>query len=62
MANALRHARANQIDVRFHPPSPTELSLAIMDDGVEFDTQKTHQRSSGLGLAMIHERVSSARR
>lgn len=59
LANALRHASANQIDVRFHPPSPTRLSLTIADDGVGFDAQRVHRQPSGLGLAMIRERVTS---
>ncbi|MEE4380076.1 MAG: sensor histidine kinase [Candidatus Competibacteraceae bacterium] len=59
LANALKHARAKQIDVSLHPPSTTELPLTIKDDGVGFDPQNAHQRPSGLGLAMIHERVTS---
>ncbi len=59
LANAVRHAKANRVDVILDTPWPRKLTLKIIDDGVGFDTHIAFQRSAGLGLSMIQERAAS---
>jgi PAS domain S-box-containing protein len=59
LSNAIRHAKASRVDVIFDIPSPGRLSIAIIDDGVGFDTHGAFKRPSGLGLCMIRERAES---
>jgi signal transduction histidine kinase len=59
LGNAVRHAKADRIDVLLEIPSQGRLVLKIMDDGVGFDTRKAHKRPVGLGLSMIQERAAS---
>jgi len=59
LANAIRHAKANRIDVVLETPLPRRLTLRIIDDGVGFDPHKAFRRPAGLGLSMIQERAAS---
>jgi signal transduction histidine kinase len=58
LSNAVRHAAANRIDVVLRVRTNDRLTLAISDDGVGFDTRRTHVRPAGLGLCMISERAA----
>lgn len=59
LGNAVRHAKANRIDVILEVPEPDRLILKIIDDGVGFDTDEVFHHSAGLGLSMIPERTAS---
>lgn len=59
LSNAIRHARASRIDVILKSPSPGRLCLAIIDNGIGFNTQAAFERPAGLGLCMIRERSES---
>ncbi len=59
LSNAIRHAQAGRIDVSLKLRSPGRLCLAIIDDGVGFDTHAAFERPAGLGLCMIRERAES---
>jgi two-component system sensor histidine kinase DegS len=59
ITNALRHASATHIDVRFVRRADT-ISLSIQDDGRGFDTIATLDRaatSGHLGVVGMRERV-----
>ncbi len=57
LSNALRHAGASRIVVVLRVRPQDRLILAVLDDGVGFDTRQTFERPSGLGLSMIRERA-----
>lgn len=59
LSNAIRYARASRIDVILKFQSPGRLCLAIIDDGIGFNTQAAFERPAGLGLCMIRERAES---
>jgi len=59
MSNAVRHAQARRVDVVLKIRSPGRLCLAIIDDGVGFDTHAAFELPAGLGLCMIRERCES---
>ena len=59
LSNAVKHAKAGQIEVCLESLKPGSLSLRISDDGVGFDRGKAFARPAGLGLAMIRERAES---
>lgn len=59
MSNAVRHAQARRVDVVLKIRSPGRLCLAILDDGVGFDTHAAFELPAGLGLCMIRERCES---
>jgi len=52
--NAIRHAHARAIAVRL-TATPTDVELAIVDDGIGFVASE--RAGNGLGLRSIHERV-----
>jgi two-component system, NarL family, sensor kinase len=54
LSNALRHARADRIEVRL-TAEPTQITLAITDDGVGFDVCQA--RDGRFGLVGMRERV-----
>jgi PAS domain S-box-containing protein len=54
--NAVKHAEADEITVRFEYSAPT-LTLSVADDGRGFDVAKVMAESKGVGLRSIHERV-----
>jgi len=56
LSNALRHARADTIEVRVGC-GRSQVVLSVSDDGTGFDPAK---RGSGLGLANMAERVRDA--
>jgi NarL family two-component system sensor histidine kinase LiaS len=55
LANVARHSRANRVDVSLMYNGDT-VQLSISDDGCGFDI---NQKSHGMGLRSIRERVSS---
>jgi signal transduction histidine kinase len=59
LGNALKHADASRIEVTMTLTKPGFLSVCIVDDGKGFDPGLIIDRSVGLGLAMITERVES---
>ncbi len=59
LSNAIRHAQASRIDVILKVRLPGRLCMAIIDDGVGFDTHAAFGHPAGLGLCMIRERAES---
>jgi len=55
LANAVRHARAQKVTVRLYTDSG-RFYMEVQDDGAGFDLAKA-ERSGGLGLRSIRERV-----
>ena len=55
LANAVRHARAQRVTIRLYTDSD-RLYMEVQDDGTGFDLA-TAERSGGLGLRSIRERV-----
>src|SRR5699024_2355385 len=55
LSNALRHAKANQIDVLFIAREGRAI-LSVIDDGIGFDQEK--ELSGSYGLANIEERTT----
>ncbi|MBY0588360.1 sensor histidine kinase [bacterium] len=61
MTNAVRHARPQQVDVTCST-TENELTVAVQDDGVGFDTNRTTDDQptlQGLGLVGMRERAES---
>src|SRR4051812_26068939 len=58
--NALKHAAAEQLEVRLEE-SPERLLLTVRDDGVGFDPGSSAHRSRRLGLTSMEERARSLR-
>jgi len=56
LSNALKHSQANTITLKLQPCSD-QLELKITDNGIGFDFSEPHERTNGLGLAGIQERV-----
>jgi signal transduction histidine kinase len=56
LQNALRHSRADRIEVRLDE-SPGGLALAVVDDGVGFEPDEAGLRSRRLGLTSMEERA-----
>jgi signal transduction histidine kinase len=56
LRNALRHARAQRVEMRLHV-GVGGVELSVADDGQGFDPQAERERAS-LGLASMHERVA----
>lgn len=56
LGNAIRHARAQHIEVRLRL-LPAQVELMIDDDGVGFDVAGETQRRRGLGLFSLEERA-----
>jgi signal transduction histidine kinase len=56
LQNALRHAHASRIDVRFHLDGD-RLVLEVEDDGIGFDPEASALRSRRLGLTSMEERA-----
>jgi signal transduction histidine kinase len=56
LQNALRHARADHVDVRLHAENG-HLRLAVTDDGVGFDPADPALRARRLGLTSMEERA-----
>ena len=59
VSNALTHAKASRIDVNYDVGRDDTLHLRISDDGVGFHLKEVFDTPSGLGLAMIRERIES---
>jgi two-component system sensor histidine kinase UhpB len=59
LSNAIRHARARNIEVRLRTVPP-ETELTIDDDGVGFDAGGEHAHRRGLGLFSLEERAKLA--
>jgi len=57
LANVARHSHANRVDISL-VYNPDSVQLSISDDGQGFDT---NQKSHGMGLRSVRERVSSIR-
>lgn len=57
MFNAVRHARANVIELSLERDG-TSLLLHVFDDGAGFDVEHENSRR-GLGLSSMHERAQS---
>jgi ligand-binding sensor domain-containing protein/signal transduction histidine kinase len=57
LANVARHSHANRVDISL-VYNPDSVQLSISDDGQGFDT---NQKSHGMGLRSIRERISSIR-
>jgi len=55
--NIAKHAEAAQVAIRLDC-LPDKTELAILDDGIGFDTQATEHK--GLGLGIMYERARSA--
>jgi two-component system NarL family sensor kinase len=55
VSNALKHARASQINVQL-VQEPDRLSFTVQDDGVGFDQ---HTVSEGMGLQNVRQRVEA---
>lgn len=53
VANALKHAQANEIFVQLIVDEPT-INLSIEDDGIGFDVKQNH---NGIGMKTIESRV-----
>ena len=60
LTNAVRHARATEVTIRFHR-DPAALCCRIRDNGIGFDTKRvsTTVGESGFGLTGIRERAQS---
>ncbi|MGH8316274.1 MAG: sensor histidine kinase, partial [Steroidobacterales bacterium] len=60
LANAVRHARATEVTIRFHR-EPAALCCRIRDNGIGFDTKRAAAAASepGFGLTGIRERAQS---
>jgi signal transduction histidine kinase len=56
LQNALRHSRADRIEVRLDE-GPGGLALAVADDGVGFEPDEAGLRSRRLGLTSMEERA-----
>lgn len=59
LTNAVRHARASSITVRFRH-EPDGMVAVIQDDGVGFDVAQASISPSALGLHAIRERAAAA--
>lgn len=59
LTNAVRHARASHITVRFRQEADG-LSATIQDDGVGFDVAQASVSPTALGLHAIRERAAAA--
>jgi len=59
LTNAVRHARASHISVRFHA-ADHGLEAVVQDDGVGFDVAEASVSSTALGLDAIRERAAHA--
>jgi two-component system sensor histidine kinase UhpB len=59
LSNAIRHARARNIEVRLRT-IPPETELTIDDDGIGFDAGGEHAHRHGLGLFSLEERAKLA--
>ena len=57
LANVARHSHANRVDISL-VYNPDSVQLSISDDGQGFDI---NQKSHGMGLRSIRERISSIR-
>jgi signal transduction histidine kinase len=55
--NVIRHAQASRVDVELSR-SRSGLTVMIMDDGVGFDSEQSHNVRYGLGLLSMKERVA----
>ena len=58
LQNALRHSRADRIEVRLDE-SAGGLALAVVDDGVGFEPDEAGLRSRRLGLTSMEERAGA---
>jgi signal transduction histidine kinase len=56
LQNALRHAKAEHVDVRLHAENG-RLRLAVTDDGIGFDPADPALRARRLGLTSMEERA-----
>jgi PAS domain S-box-containing protein len=59
LRNVVTHSRASHVEVRL-ARNGTHVDLTIADDGRGFDIVSARQRSHGLGLLSINERVKLA--
>jgi signal transduction histidine kinase len=59
LSNAIRHARAQNIEIRLRTV-PREAELTIDDDGIGFDATRAHVQRRGLGLFSLEERAKLA--
>jgi signal transduction histidine kinase len=59
LSNAIKHGKASRIDVVLRSTASDSLVLKVTDDGIGFDTERTFNAPSGLGLSMIRERAES---
>jgi signal transduction histidine kinase len=57
--NALRHARAGQIDIAAGS-TPLDVWMEVMDDGAGFDPQDPAVNDEGMGLFMMRQRIALA--
>lgn len=57
LTNAVKHARASQIDISFEE-TRYQLKLNICDNGIGFDTHKQQQTPTGQGLQNLASRIS----
>lgn len=59
--NAVRHARAQEVRVRLALPTPRQLQIEIIDDGVGFEVSELPSagkaKDRGLGLASMRQRI-----
>lgn len=60
LANAVRHARATEVTIRFHR-EPAAICCRIRDNGIGFDTKRASSPAGepGFGLTAIRERAGS---
>ncbi len=54
--NAIKHAEADQIDIRCFKDSDTDVTITISDNGVGIDRVKKRDQHFGIGI--MHERAS----
>jgi signal transduction histidine kinase len=59
LTNAIKHANGSRIDIVLEALASESLKLLIADDGVGFDTDRSFNSPTGLGLSMISERAKS---
>ncbi len=55
--NAIKHSKAKNITVNFNY-SPNIFTLTVKDDGIGFDTEKSEEAKSGIGLSSMKNRAS----